>query len=175
MDCSPTSIKSHRIIHRNVGPEQGQIDGVVIKELVSWPDDRGHFAEIFRDNEDVVRGFDVLQTSVTMTRAGTIKAFHYHNLQDDIFVPLVGTIRIALVDFRLDSPSFGLANSIFCGEHYLKAVRIPKGLAHGYEVLGSQDMVMVYYTNQHYNPADEHRFAYDDPEIGWTWWGIENR
>ena len=48
-------------------------------------------------------------------------------------------------------------------------------VAHGYEVLGNDEMVMVYYTNQHYNPADEHRFAHDDPEIGWTWWGIEHR
>ena len=44
-----------------------------------------------------------------------------------------------------------------------------------YEVLGSEDMTMVYYTDCHYNPKDELRAAHDDPAIGWTWWGIENR
>lgn len=175
MECKPTAIKSHHIIHSNVGRERGQIDGVVIKTLTSWPDDRGHFTEIFRDTEEVARDFRVLQTSVTMTRPTTIKAFHYHLKQDDIFVPLVGTIRISLVDFRVASPTYGLANSIFCGELYLKAVRIPKGIAHGYEVLGAKDMVMVYYTDQHYDPKDEFRAAFDDPAIGWKWWGIENR
>ena len=110
-----------------------------------------------------------------MTRPGVIKAFHYHLEQDDIFVPLLGTIRIALVDFRSDSPTYGLANSIFCGEQYLKAVRIPRGVAHRYEVLPGKDMVMVYYTNQHYDPNDEFRFDFDDPAIGFPAWGITNR
>ena len=79
------------------------------------------------------------------------------------------------MDFRKDSETYGIANSIFCGEPYLKAVRIPKGVAHGYEVLPGKEMLMVYYTNQHYNPKDEYRFAFDDPEIGWPSWGITHR
>lgn len=175
MECQSTAIRRHHVIHSNVGPEKGQIAGVVIKHLQSWPDDRGHFAEIFRDHEDVAKDFVIRQTSLTMTRPGTIKAFHYHRNQDDIFVPLIGEIRVALVDFRTASPTYGFANSIFCGERYLKAVRIPRGVAHGYEVLGSREMTMVYYTDQHYDPKDELRSAFDDPAIGWTWWGIENR
>ncbi len=175
MKCEITKIKKHAIIQDQCGPEKGQIAGVVIKKLTSWPDDRGHFAEIFRDGEDVAKDFAIRQSSITMTRASTIKAFHYHAEQSDIFVPVVGHIRIALVDFRVDSPTFGVANSIFCGHLYLKAVRIPKGVAHGYEVLGSEDMTMVYYTDQHYNPKDEFRARYDDPAIGWTWWGIDHR
>ncbi len=175
MKCEITKVRRHTIVHDNIGADKGQIEGVVIKRLASWPDDRGHFAEIFRDQEDVARGFTVKQTSVTMTRAATIKAFHYHQEQSDIFVPVVGHIRITLVDFRVESPTFGFGNSIFCGHLYLKAVRIPKGIAHGYEVLGNEDMTMVYYTDQHYNPKDEFRARYDDPAIGWTWWGVEHR
>ena len=175
MKVEITKITRHGIFHDNLGLEKGQIDGVVIKKLASWPDDRGHFAEIFRRGEDVVADFDILQTSATMTRPGTIKAFHWHYEQDDVFVPLKGAIRIALVDLRCDSPSYGFANSIFCGENYLKAVRIPKGVAHGYEVMGLEEMTMVYYTNQSYNPEDEGRIAHDDPDLGWTWWGVEHR
>lgn len=175
MKVEVTQATAHRIIHDNVGAEGGQIEGAIIKHLKSWPDDRGHFTEIFRHTEDVAKDFDVVQTSLTMTRPGTIKAFHYHLNQDDIFCPLAGAIRIALVDFRVDSPTFGLANSIFCGEHHLKAVRIPRGVAHGYEVLGNQEMTMVYYTDQVYEPTDEFRQQFDDPTIGFTWWGVKNR
>ena len=175
MRCEITKVRKHTIIHDQGGPDSGQIAGVVIKKLTSWPDDRGHFTEIFRHDEPVARGFEIRQTSLTMTRPGTIKAFHYHLEQSDIFVPVVGHVRISLVDFRCDSPTFGLANSIFCGHLYLKAVRIPNGVAHGYEVLGSEDMTMVYYTDRHYNPKDEHRARHDDPAIGWTWWGVEHR
>jgi dTDP-4-dehydrorhamnose 3,5-epimerase len=175
MRCEITKIRKHVVVHDEVGPAGGQIDGVVVKRLVSWPDDRGHFAEIFRHDEPVARGFEIRQTSVTMTRPGTIKAFHYHHGQSDIFVPVVGHVRIALVDFRVDSPTFGIANSIFSGQLYLKAVRIPNGVAHGYEVLGGADMTMVYYTDRHYDPKDELRARHDDPAIGWTWWGVEHR
>lgn len=175
MDAKPVRVRKHHLIHRNVGVEKGQIADVVIKELTVWPDDRGHFAEIFRSHEDVCKDFAILQTSTTMTRTGVIKAFHFHREQDDIFVPLKGTVRIALVDCRTDSPTCGVANSIIAGEHYLKAVRIPRGVAHGYEVLPGEDLLMVYYTNQYYNPKDEYRFAWNDPEIAFPDWGIHNR
>ena len=175
MKVEVTKVTRHAIVHGEVGRDGGQIDGVRIKALTSWPDDRGHFAEIFRQDEPVVEGFEVLQSSLTMTRPGTIKAFHHHLEQDDVFCPVKGAIRIALVDFRVDSPTFGWANSIFCGDRYLKAVRIPRGVAHGYEVLGQEEMTMVYYTNRVYNPADEFRVKWNDPEVGFTWWGIDFR
>ena len=174
MKIEVTRVARHAIIHRDVGIEAGQITGVVVKNLQSWPDDRGHFTEIFRETEDVANEFEVRQSALTMTRAGVVKAFHYHLEQDDIFCPVRGTIRIALVDFRTESPTFGYANSIFCGDRWLKAVRIPKGVAHGYEVLGNEEMTMVYYTNQTYNPKDEFRQAWDDPNIGFEW-GVQFR
>ena len=175
MEARPVKVRAHHVIHRDVGPEKGQIAGATVKELQCWPDDRGHFAEIFRDDEKLVENFEVRQTSLTMTRAGVIKAFHFHLEQDDIFVPIRGTIRIVLVDFRVGSPTCGVANSIFAGALYPRAVRIPRGIAHGYEVLPGDEMLMVYYTDQHYNPKDEYRFRHDDPAIGFTWWGVENR
>ena len=175
LQAKPVKVRAHHLIHRDVGVAKGQIEGAWIKDLALWPDDRGHFAEIFRDTEKVVANFQVKQSSVTVTRPGVIKAFHFHLEQDDVFVPLKGTIRIALVDCRVNSPTYGVANSIFAGELYPKAVRIPRGVAHGYEVLPGGDLLMVYYTDQHYNPKDEYRFRHDDPAIGFTWWGIENR
>lgn len=175
VDAELCKATRHAIVHDNVGPEKGQIDGVVISRLTSWPDDRGFFCEVFRDDQPVMKDFEVRQSSITLTGPGVIKAFHFHKLQDDIFCPLVGAIRIALVDMRNDSPTRGFANSIFCGERHLKAVRIPRGVAHGYEVFPPDPMQMVYYTNQHYNQDDEFRFRFDDPAIGFEWWGVENR
>ncbi|MBN1825949.1 MAG: dTDP-4-dehydrorhamnose 3,5-epimerase family protein [Candidatus Eisenbacteria bacterium] len=170
----PVRARGHAVIGGS-GAEEGRIAGVVVHPIALYPDDRGHFAEVFRDSDPVAEGFAVRQSSITRTRAGVIKAFHYHRFQDDIFCPLTGTARIALVDFRPDSPTYGRANSIFAGELYPKAVRIPAGVAHGYEVLPGADLLMVYYTNQTYNPGDEYRLPYDDPAIGFDGWGVRNR
>jgi len=51
LEAKPVKVRAHHVIHRDVGPEKGQIVGATVKELVSWPDDRGHFAEVFRDDE----------------------------------------------------------------------------------------------------------------------------
>ena len=110
--------------------EEGLIRGVIVHPLTLHPDDRGHFAEVFRADDPVAAGFEFRQSSITRTRAGVVKAFHWHHHQDDIFCPLVGTARIALVDFRKDSETYGVANSVFAGELYAKAVRIPAGVAH---------------------------------------------
>ena len=98
LQAKPVKVRAHHLIHRDVGVAKGQIEGAWIKDLALWPDDRGHFAEIFRDDEKIVANFQVKQSSVTVTRPGVIKAFHFHLEQDDVFVPLKGTIRIALVE-----------------------------------------------------------------------------
>ncbi len=173
MDLKPGAVREHyNVISNKSG---GKIDGVFIKELDIYPDDRGFFAEIFRTSDPVAEGFEVLQSSVTMTRQGVIKAFHYHRHQTDIFLPIRGTAKITLVDIRKESPTYLTANSIVAGEYYLKAVKIPKGVMHGYEVLPDGNMTMVYFTDRHYNPEDEFRVRFDSDEIKFKWWGIENK
>ncbi|MFH1679260.1 MAG: dTDP-4-dehydrorhamnose 3,5-epimerase family protein [Candidatus Eisenbacteria bacterium] len=170
-----TAVKSHAVIRGERADEKGLIRGVVVRPLRILPDDRGHFAEILRASEPIAAGFEFRQASLTRTRAGVIKAFHYHELQDDIFCPVAGTARIVLVDFREGSKTRGVANSVFAGALYPKAVRIPAGVAHGYEVLPGDDLLLVYFTNREYDPDDEHRLAHDDPRIGFAEWGVRNR
>jgi dTDP-4-dehydrorhamnose 3,5-epimerase len=55
------------------------------------------------------------------------------------------------------------------GEDDPKVVLIPKGVAHGYQVLGSKPAVLVYHTTRHYDPKDEYRIAFGDPEINFDW------
>lgn len=173
MEIKTGKITEHfNVLNNN---SKGIIEGVFIKPLNVFPDDRGFFSEVFRTSDDICREFDIMQSSITMTRQNVIKAFHYHLLQTDIFLPIKGTAKITLVDIRKGSPSYLFANSIVAGEYYLKAVRIPNGVMHGYEVLPDGNMTMVYWTDRHYNPKDEFRVSYDSSEIDFKWWGIENK
>jgi dTDP-4-dehydrorhamnose 3,5-epimerase len=170
-----TCVKSHVVVQGDRAGEPGTIAGVAVRPLELRPDDRGHFAEIFRASDAIASGLDVRQASLSRTRAGVIKAFHYHERQDDLFCPVSGTARIVLVDLRAGSDTHGIANSVFAGELYPKAVRIPAGVAHGYEVLPGADLVLVYFTNREYDPSDEHRIPHDDPRIAFTEWGVRSR
>jgi len=76
---------------------------------------------------------------------------------------------VALVDLRADSPTFGVKNTLYVGELRPWQMLIPPGVGHGYKVIGERPGMLVYVTNQLYNPKDEGRIAYDDPSIQYDW------
>jgi len=143
------------------------IQGVECKVLKVHPDDRGYFMEILREDDPFFTRF--AQSSYTLTLPGVVKAWHYHNVQDDLWFVVSGMAQVGLYDLRPDSPTCGQTNTFYLGEHNRALLVIPHGVAHGYRVLGSQPMGLVYYTTQVYNPADELRRDWDDPEIGFNW------
>lgn len=153
---------------------EGKIRGVKIKKLVRHCDDRGFFQEILRDDENLLDRFG--QLSMSKTFPGVIKAFHYHEHQDDLWFFPSGNAQVVLYDLRKDSPSSGVTEKFYMGEDNPALLLIPKGVAHGYRVLGNSPVVIIYFTTLSYNPADpdEKRIAYDDPGIGFNW-ETENR
>jgi dTDP-4-dehydrorhamnose 3,5-epimerase len=147
--------------------KKSEIDGVKIKKLVTHLTNDGYFREILRDEDNLMERFG--QTSHSVTLPGSIKAFHYHNLQDDLWYILSGQARVVLVDMRKQSPTFESMKELVMGPHDPKLLLIPKGVAHGFQVLGNEPVVLVYHTTQHYNPQDEVRIPYDDKKIGFDW------
>lgn len=146
------------------------IDGVKVKKLVKHCDDRGFFAELIRDDEsDLLSRFG--QASWSMSYPGVIKAFHYHEHQDDLWFFPAGNAQVVLHDLRQDSPTNGETDVYYMGEENPIMLLIPKGVAHGYRVLGEERAVIIYFTTESYNPndPDEKRIPWDDPTIGFNW------
>lgn len=150
------------------------IHDVVIKKLVTHADDRGYFREVLREDDHLLKRLG--QTAVTKSYPGVIKAFHWHQHQDDIWYIVDGMARVVLYDRRPDSPTRGVTQVIYAGEDNPVLVLIPAGLAHGYQVLGNKPVILFYYVTQAYDPAhpDEQRIDFDDPHIGFDW-SIVNR
>ncbi len=145
------------------------IQGVVVKKLVRHPDDRGYFMEILRDDDNLLRRFG--QASFSKSYPGVIKAFHYHEKQDDLWFFASGNAQVVLHDLRTESPTRGQTDVLYMGEDNPILVVIPQGVAHGYRVLGNEPAVIIYFTTRSYDPQDpdERRVAWDDPSIGFSW------
>ncbi len=150
------------------------IHDVVVKELITRSDDRGYFREILREDDNLLRHFG--QTSITKTYPGVIKAFHWHNHQDDIWYVASGMARVVLHDRREGSPTKGVTQVVYAGEDNPVIILIPSGIAHGYQVLGNQPVILFYHVTKAYDPKnpDEERILFDDPDIGFDW-SIKNR
>ncbi len=154
------------------------IDGVVVKPLVVHADvaeageaitQPGFLMEVLRDDDRLLRRFG--QTTFTVAYPGTIKAFHWHARQDDLWFVASGTVRWVLYDVREGWPSKGKTDVLTAGAGNYKLIVIPVGVAHGYQVIGNEPVLLFYHTTESYDPKnpDEQRIAHDDPKIGFNW------
>jgi dTDP-4-dehydrorhamnose 3,5-epimerase len=82
------------------------IQGVELKSLVTYPDERGFFRELIRVNDPIFQeGFG--QWSHTLTYQDASKAWHIHQKQTDWWYVAIGAIKAAMYDTRADSPTRG--------------------------------------------------------------------
>lgn len=148
----------------------GSIEGVVIRKILTHAHDRGNFRELLRDDDGLLKRFG--QASLTVTYPGVIKAFHFHERQDDLWYFVSGNAQIVLHDLRKESRTFGQTQHLCAGENAEPfLLLIPIGVAHGYRVLGNTPAVLLYFTTEAYRPEDpdEKRIAWDDPRIDFDW------
>ncbi len=146
------------------------LPGVSVKEIKKIPDERGSFAEIFRDDwKDLVENEDkIVQANLSFSYPGMIRAWHRHDRgQIDYFVTIQGATKICAYDDRPDSETKGQLDEIISSEEKVQCVRIPGHYYHGYKSIGDKPALVVYLTTKLYdyeNP-DEERRAWNDPTI----------
>lgn len=154
------------------------ITGVVIKQLkvrqdqpdIEQPEVKpGYLLEILRSDDGLLRQFG--QSTVTVAYPGTIKAFHWHEKQDDLWFVATGRAAVVMHDLRADSPTRGQTEVVAAGAGDQKLIVIPAGVAHGYKVLGQEPVMLFYHTTEPYDAIapDEKRIPYNDPKIGFNW------
>jgi len=144
------------------------IEGISKKKLATHTDDRGFFREIIRETDEFfIEGFGQLSHSLMFDNV--IKAWHFHYIQTDWWYVATGVLRVGLCDMRKDSPTFKKTMDMLMGDLQPQQVlRIPPGIAHGCKTV--QGPVNLFYVTSHvYNPDDEIRIAYNDPEIDFDW------
>jgi dTDP-4-dehydrorhamnose 3,5-epimerase len=144
------------------------IEGVICKELATFPDERGYFRELIRSSDGFfAEGFG--QLSHSLMYSGVIKAWHYHRTQTDWWYVVSGVLRAVLCDLRPESPTHRRVSDFLLGDlQPAQVVKIPPGVAHGCKVLQGP-VHLLYVTSAVYNQADEFRIAHDAIEIGYDW------
>jgi dTDP-4-dehydrorhamnose 3,5-epimerase len=153
------------------------IDGVKIKKLKVFKDEpdleqkvkAGIFMEILRDDDDLMSRFG--QSNFTVAYKGTIKAFHWHRYQDDLWFVATGKAGIVLYDRRKNSSTYRETQVIYAGANDYKLVLIPVGVVHGYKVLSDEPCLLFYYVTKAYNRKnpDEERIDPFDKSMNFNW------
>jgi dTDP-4-dehydrorhamnose 3,5-epimerase len=155
-----------------------EIIDVQIKELVSFPDDRGFFRELIRATDPFFKHVShensFYQWSHSKMTLNTVKAWHFHHQQFDWWYCPLGLINVVLYDLREESPTYRKKMDFFLGDtdQHKEAksiiVRIPPGVAHGCKVL-TDSAHLFYITSEIYDPNDEGRLPFDSDTVPHNW------
>ena len=145
------------------------IQGVEVKQLTRNADERGFLMEIMRKDDPIFTKFG--QCYVSMNYPGVVRAWHYHEKQDDFFVVVKGMIKVGLYDMREGSPSRGEVSEYYLGDNNNIVLKIPVGVAHGYKTVGVEPSLLVNFPSEMYNreEPDEHRLPWDTDQIPFDW------
>jgi len=112
------------------------IEGVSIKSLSRFSDERGWLSEIYRGDEESV---SPAMCYISFTNFGAVRGPHEHVHQTDLFVfngP--GDFELYLWDNRKNSRTFGKFEKIIVGESNKVKVTVPPGVVHGYKGISKE-------------------------------------
>ncbi len=147
---------------------RGTINGVVVRDLRKFVDERGWLAELFRHDE-LAAEFYPQMAYISQTEPHVLRGPHEHVDQTDLFCFLgPSNFKLRMWDNRPESETYRRVMTLFVGEDNPKIVIIPPGVAHAYRNTGSTKGIVINCPNRLFmgegkrEPIDEIRHE-DDP------------
>jgi dTDP-4-dehydrorhamnose 3,5-epimerase len=147
--------------------KEGPIEGVVIKKLKRFSDERGWLMELYRADE-VDLEYHPVMTYVSLTRPGIARGPHEHIDQADYFC-FAGPsdFKVYLWDNRPESKTYRNKVAIVVGESDPAVVIVPKKVVHAYKNVGEDEGLVINCPNRLFKgegkkePVDEVRYEND--------------
>ena len=144
------------------------IEGVKITPLTNFPSEEGDFGEIARLDSngqlEQVPGFKLVQVNRTHLFPGSIKAWHLHFRQDEVwYIPPNRDLFVGLWDVRKNSSTNGQLTRTVLGGGKSELLFIPRGVAHGSANFTLIDVNLFYLVDEKFNikNPDEMRLPWD--------------
>ncbi len=134
--------------------EEGVIQGVQIRPLKKYRDDRGWLMELFRADE-VDSDMMPAMSYVSETLPGVTRGPHEHTAQTDYFCFLGPSVfRLVLWDNRPISPTYRCRQELVVGEDNPCVVIVPVGVVHAYRNVGDKPGWVINCPNKLYGGKD---------------------
>ncbi len=152
------------------------IEGLCVISPAVHGDSRGYFMETYNQRDMEEAGFDVVfvQDNQSMSTKGVLRGLHFQMQypQTKLVRVIKGSVFDVAVDLRIGSATYGKWHGEILSEDNKKQFLIPHGFAHGFLVL-SETAEFCYKCDDFYHPDDESGLAWNDPEIGIVWPGLQ--
>jgi dTDP-4-dehydrorhamnose 3,5-epimerase len=154
--------------------ESLSIDGAWVCTPVVHGDDRGRFLEWLRIDlisQAIGRSFDVVQANHSVSARGVVRGIHFADVppgQAKLIYCTGGAILDVVVDVRVGSPTFGVAECLELDAAAPRVVVLAEGLGHAFRAF-TDDASVTYLVSSLYNPTTEHTVSPFDPAVAIPW------
>lgn len=148
--------------------------GVLIAESSVYGDHRGAFTRLFCAEQlaDAIGSRRILQSSHSRAvTAGSVRGMHYQyppHAEMKFVRCLKGRIWDVAIDLRAGSPTFLKWHAEELTPENGRALIVPEGCAHGFQVL-EPNSELLYFHTAFYVPEMEDGVLHDDPLLGIAW------
>ena len=148
------------------------IEDLLIIEPQLFKDDRGFFYESYnKNNLDNVINIVFVQDNESKSNRGVIRGLHFQAPpfeQTKLVRCISGNILDVAVDLRTSSKTYGKFFSIELSSENNKQLFVPKGFAHGFQVL-SETAIVNYKVDNFYNPKSDSGIIWNDKDLSIDW------
>lgn len=150
----------------------GGLDGLLLAQSPSYPDERGVFMESFRADDWAKAGLPLLvQDNLSRSRKNVVRGLHFQKDPHGVG-KLVrcarGRVFDVAVDIRKSSPTFGKWAGVELDETGNRCLWVPAGFAHGFCAL-TDDAVVTYKVTGYWSAGVDAGVRWNDPDIGVKW------
>jgi dTDP-4-dehydrorhamnose 3,5-epimerase len=148
------------------------IKDLLVFEPQFFTDDRGFFYESYnKNNLDKIIKIAFVQDNESKSKRGVIRGLHFQKppyAQTKLVRCVNGKILDIAVDLRKNSKTYGNFFSIELSSENHKQLLVPKGFAHGFQVL-SHDAIVNYKVDEYYNPDSDLGIIWNDKDLLIKW------
>ena len=142
------------------------IDGVTIRTLRRFRDERGQLMKMQEATDPEFKGFGEVYFSTV--HPGAVKAWRRSSAWRSYRV-VHGAIRLVLADLRDGSPTHGVRDEIEMDDDHDVLVQIPPGVWSGFVGLGTVEAIVCDLADRAHAVAGVERLEPDDAGIGYDW------
>tara|TARA_B100001059_G_scaffold4345_1_gene3638 strand:- start:418 stop:960 length:543 start_codon:yes stop_codon:yes gene_type:complete len=149
------------------------IEDLLVIEPQFFKDERGFFYESYnKNNLDKIVNVVFVQDNESKSYKGVVRGLHFQRPpfeQTKLVRCVSGKILDVAVDLRSHSKTYGKSFSIELSSDNNKQLFVPKGFAHGFQVL-SNEAIVNYKVDEYYNPDSDSGIIWNDEDlaIGWN-------
>ena len=145
-----------------------------VLDLVPHGDTRGRFTEWYRADvlsQAVGHPLTLVQANHSVSSRGALRGVHFALVPPGqakyIYCP-AGRVLDVVVDVRVDSPTFGVHDSVLLDSEQPRAVYLAEGLGHAFLALEDRSSV-TYLVSSGYDPTREFGVSPLDPDLDLPW------